>query len=91
MFGIKKEGTKKEGTMDLKTSKLAVKKVISGEKGKSKVRIMFFEVKVQERWVLLMKLEVNLEKTAEIKYLEAKKQETSLRVIYLQVSKLEKR
>ena len=68
-----------------------MKKVISGEKGKTKVRIMFFEIKVQERWVLLMKLEVNLEKTAEIKYLEAKKKETSLRVIYLQVSKLEKR
>ena len=41
--------------------------------------------------VPLMQLQVKLKKTAEITYLEAKKQETRYRLRYLEVLKSEKR
>ena len=45
---VNKQGMNSVCIQRLKTSKLAVKNVNSDEKGKSKVRMMFFELKVQQ-------------------------------------------
>ena len=59
----------KQGPKTIKNLKKRVKKVTSGQKSKSEVRRMFFELTIQKKYVALMQLEIKLQKTAEIHYI----------------------
>ena len=53
-----------------------MKKVGTAQKGKIKVPKMFFHDKMQQQRVQWMQLQVKLQKTAEITYLEENKEQT---------------
>ena len=67
-----------------------MKKAKKGQKVKSKVRIMFFDVKMPQDRCGRCNYKVKPQKTPERTYSKAKKQKTRHRVTHLEVSKKEK-
>ena len=57
----------------------------SGQKAKSKIRMMFFEFKIQEDRCRGRNQKVNCKKKKEIAYLQANKRERMCRVSYSKV------